>query len=135
MTDTPSEKLKSRWLNAVLPRVEAHGWTRETLRAGAEEAGLVGEDEAELLEGGAEELAALAVEPRRPGHRRDHQLLHLGGGGGRTRVENGNGTLYTRNNSFAKSRTRKNRSSCHFSQQEKRRKLSLLPRTIPNICM
>lgn len=53
---TPSEKLRDRWLEALLPLVPAKGWTRLNARRAAQEAGLDAGERALAAPGGVTDL-------------------------------------------------------------------------------
>ncbi|MEM9226265.1 MAG: COQ9 family protein [Pseudomonadota bacterium] len=56
MTRTPSQTLKDQWLSAVLSRVPDYGWTKETLAAAADEAGLDDGEQVLAAPGGVNDL-------------------------------------------------------------------------------
>ncbi|MEM8616685.1 MAG: COQ9 family protein [Pseudomonadota bacterium] len=53
---TPSERLRERWLAALLPLVETRGWTSQTLAEAAQTAGLSEGEQALAAPGGVNDL-------------------------------------------------------------------------------
>lgn len=53
---TPSETLRDRWLEALLPMVETHGWSEEAARSAAKEAGLDAGEQALAAPSGLNDL-------------------------------------------------------------------------------
>lgn len=53
---TPSDTLRSRWLDALLPRVGVDGWTEYAMRRAAETAGLSAGEQALAAPGGINDL-------------------------------------------------------------------------------
>ncbi|MEO0981452.1 MAG: COQ9 family protein [Pseudomonadota bacterium] len=56
MTDTPSARLRVRWLDALLPLVPLDGWTDMAARRAAREAGLTDGEKALAAPGGVSDL-------------------------------------------------------------------------------
>lgn len=53
---TPSETIRSRWLDALLPRIEAEGWSELAMKQAAEEAGITQGEQALAAPGGISDL-------------------------------------------------------------------------------
>lgn len=55
-SETPSAELRSKWLDALLPRVPTEGWSQMTARAAAADAGLSAGEQALAAPGGVRDL-------------------------------------------------------------------------------
>lgn len=56
MPDAPSQILRQRWLEALLPNIPFDGWTDAAMKAAAEEAGLSEDEQAFAAPGGLNDL-------------------------------------------------------------------------------
>lgn len=56
MSDAPSQILRQRWLDAMLPNIPFDGWTEAAMQAAAEEAGISEDEQAFAAPGGLNDL-------------------------------------------------------------------------------